>query len=365
MQGANKSLSHSKLNLLSLSEPEMAALVASFGWAPYRTGQILRWVYQRRARTIGEMTDLSQADRGTLNARACIARTPGCLVFRSADDTRKLILTLEDGLEVEAVLIPDQDRLTLCLSTQVGCTLDCGFCLTGTMGLKRNLKPHEIIEQVLAGQDQLDPGERLSNMVFMGMGEPLANLNAVSEAIRRLTNRQWGLGWSPRRMTVSTAGLASRLKDVAPLGVNLAVSLNATTEEQRARLMPAVSGMASLDALLLACRRYPLAPGRRLTFEYVLLAGVNDREADATRLVKLIRGISCKVNLIPFNPFPGSAFRRPSDQDVLAFQSIVRDAGIDVFIRKSRGRDVLGACGQLGNLPDSARRTLTQIESRC
>jgi 23S rRNA (adenine2503-C2)-methyltransferase len=278
-----------------------------------------------------------------------------------------LVLTLDDDLEVEAVLIPDEDRLTLCLSTQVGCTLDCGFCLTGTMGLKRNLKPHEIIDQVLTAQEQLEAGERLSNMVFMGMGEPLANFNVLSEAIRRLTNKSWGLGWSARRITVSTAGLASRMKDVAPLGVNLAVSLNATTEEQRAQLMPAVNGMASLKTLLLACRRYPLAPHRRLTFEYVLLAGVNDQQADAIRLVKLIRGIACKVNLIPFNAFPGSAFRRPSDRDVLAFQSIVRDAGIDVFIRKSRGRDVLGACGQLGNLPPSYAydRTLTQIESRC
>lgn len=365
MQRAHTPVSSSKVNLLSLSEPEMAALVASFGWPSYRTGQIFRWIYQRRARTIAEMTDLSLGDREELNARACIRRTRDVVVFRAADDTRKLILKLEDGLEVEAVLIPDEERLTLCVSTQVGCTLDCGFCLTGTMGLKRNVKPHEIVEQVLSAQDQLDTGERLSNMVFMGMGEPLANLNALSEAIARLTNKQWGLGWSPRRITVSTAGLASRLKDIAPLGVNLAVSLNATTEEQRARLMPAVNGIAPLSTLLLACRRYPLAPHRRLTFEYVLLAGVNDRETDAVRLAELIRGIRCKVNLIPFNPFPGSVFRRPSDEDVAAFQSILRSAGIDVFIRKSRGRDVLGACGQLGNLPDRAVRTLTQIESRC
>jgi 23S rRNA (adenine2503-C2)-methyltransferase len=352
-------------NLLSLNESEMSDLVAGLGWPSYRTGQMLRWLYQRRIRAIDEMTDLSRADRARLSELATIGRTRNCLVFRSADDTRKLVLTLDDDLEVEAVLIPDEDRLTLCLSTQVGCTLDCGFCLTGTMGLKRNLKPHEIIDQVLTAQEQLEAGERLSNMVFMGMGEPLANFNVLSEAIRRLTNKSWGLGWSARRITVSTAGLASRMKDVAPLGVNLAVSLNATTEEQRAQLMPAVNGMASLKTLLLACRRYPLAPHRRLTFEYVLLAGVNDQQADAIRLVKLIRGIACKVNLIPFNPFPGSAFRRPSDRDVLAFQSIVRDAGIDVFIRKSRGRDVLGACGQLGDLPPSYDRTLTQIESRC
>jgi 23S rRNA (adenine2503-C2)-methyltransferase len=159
--------------------------------------------------------------------------------------------------------------------------------------------------------------------------------------------------------------MASRLKEIAPLGVNVAVSLNATTDEQRARLMPAVNGMAPLNTLLLACRQYPLPPRRRLTFEYVLLADVNDRDIDAMRLVKLIRGITCKVNLIPFNPFPGSAFRRPSDEHVAAFQSILRSAGIDVFTRKSRGRDVLGACGQLGNLPDPVPRTLTQIESRC
>lgn len=357
--------SPSKPNLLSLGESDMAALVTDFGWPSYRTGQIFRWLYQRRARSIDEMTDLSQADRAKLRDRTTIGRSAGCLVFRSADDTRKLVLKLDDGLEVEAVLIPDDGRLTLCVSTQVGCTLDCGFCLTGTMGLKRNLKPHEIVEQVFTAQEQLEADERLSNMVFMGMGEPLANFHATAEAIRRLTNKQWGLGWSPRRITVSTAGLASRIHDVAPLGVNLAVSLNATTEEQRARLMPAVNGMASLKTLLHACRRYPLPPHRRLTFEYVLLAGVNDREADAMRLVKLIRGITCKVNLIPFNPFPGSAFRRPSDRDVLAFQSIVRNAGIDVFVRKSRGRDVLGACGQLGDLPSSYGRTLTQIESRC
>ena len=365
MQDSGAGISPSSINLLSLDETEMAGLVEELRWPAYRAGQILRWLYQRRARSVDEMTDLSRADRLKLSSRAKIVRAPHCLIFRAADDTRKLVLTLEDGLEVEAVLIPDESRLTLCLSTQVGCTLDCGFCLTGTMGLSRNLKPHEIIEQVLTAQEQIEKGERLSNMVFMGMGEPLANLHALSEAVRRLTNSRWGLGWSPRRITVSTAGLASRLKEVAPLGVNLAVSLNATTDGQRARIMPAASGIAPLNALLAACRRYPLPPHRRLTFEYVLLAGVNDHEADALRLVKLVRGIRCKINLIPFNPFPGSAFRRPSDHDILAFQSIVRDAGLDVFIRKSRGRDVLGACGQLGAIPHAGVRTLTQIESHC
>lgn len=360
------SSSKAPTNLLSLDESGMARLIKEFDWSPYRTGQILRWLYQRRARTINQMTDLSQADRAKLESEGMIGRAEDCIIFESSDQTRKFILTLEDGLTVETVLIPDEDRLTLCVSTQVGCTLDCGFCLTGTMGLRRNLKAHEIVEQVLTAQDHLKPDERLTNLVFMGMGEPLANFEALSEAIGRLTNKSWGLGWSPRRITVSTAGLATRLKDVAPLGVNLAISLNATTDAQRANLMPAANGIASLKSLLAACRRYPLPRHRRLTFEYVLLAGINDLEEDAQRLAKLIRGINCKINLIPFNEFPGSLYRRPTDRAVLAFQSIVRTAGIDTFVRKSRGRDVLGACGQLGNLSSRhAGRALTQIESRC
>ncbi len=357
---------HQQTNLLSLTETQMATLVRGFGWPGYRTGQILRWLYQHRARSIAQMTDLSQNDREKLATVATIPRTQNCTVLQSSDGTRKLLLTLDDGLRIETVLIPDEDRLTLCVSTQVGCMLDCGFCLTGTMGLKRNLKAHEIVDQVLTAQDQLASEERLTNLVFMGMGEPLANSAALSSAIRCLTNKSWGLGWSPRRITVSTAGLATRLKDVAALGVNLAISLNSTTEEQRRHLMPAASQIASLKTLMAACRRYPLPPMRRLTFEYVLLAGVNDGDDDARRLVKLLTGIRCKVNLIPFNEFPGNAFRRPSDDRVLTFQAILTRAGIDTFIRKSRGRDVLGACGQLGNVPAGQLSVaLTQIESRC
>jgi 23S rRNA (adenine2503-C2)-methyltransferase len=353
-------------NLLALGEEEMGRLVQQFGWPRFRTRQILRWLYQRRVKDINQMTDLGRSERAALASHATIPRAARCTVFRSIDHTRKLVLTLSDGLTVETVLIPDEDRLTLCASTQVGCTLDCGFCLTGRMGLKRNLHPSEIMEQVLTAQDCLEPTERITNLVFMGMGEPLANMEALSEAIRRLTNKPWGLGWSPRRITVSTAGLAGRLKYIAPLGVNLAISLNATTDDQRARLMPAVNRIASLKTLIAACRRYPLPPTRRLTFEYVLLAGVNDHDDDARRLAKLVRGISCKINLIPFNEFPGSPFRRPSERSISTFQAIVRQTGLDVFVRKSRGRDVLGACGQLGNLsPEYTVRALTQIESRC
>ncbi len=353
-------------NLLALNQQDLGRLVAALDWPSYRTGQILRWIYQRRARAIGDMTDLSLKDRTRLAEIATIERARDCRTLRSCDGTRKLLLTLDDQRQVETVLIPDDDRLTLCVSTQVGCMLDCGFCLTGTMGLTRNLKSHEIVDQVLTAQDQLRGEERLTNLVFMGMGEPLSNLDALSHAIACLTNRSWGLGWSPRRITVSTAGLAARLKDVGALGVNLAISLNATTEESRRRLMPAASQIASLKTLLAACRRYPLPPGRKLTFEYVLLAGVNDQPEDARRLTKLIHGLRCKVNIIPFNEFPGSPYRRPSEAAVSTFQTILNEGGLDAFIRKSRGRDVLGACGQLGNATSTGTdRALTQIESRC
>ncbi|MCP9447363.1 MAG: 23S rRNA (adenine(2503)-C(2))-methyltransferase RlmN, partial [Nitrospira sp.] len=303
----------SLINLLALTEPQMAELVQRLGWPAYRAKQILRWLYRRRTREIGDMTDLSIQDRSTLAEIAIIRRAARCTVLPSGDGTRKLLLTLDDGLTIEAVLIPDKDRLTLCVSTQVGCMLDCAFCLTGTMGLRRSLKAHEIIDQVLTAQDRLDAGERMTNLVFMGMGEPLANYEALELAVTILTDQFWGLGWSPRRIVVSTAGLASRLEKVAALGVNLAVSLNATTEAQRRALMPAASDIASLKSLLAACRRYLESSNRRLTFEYVLLAGVNDRSADAQRLTALLRGLHCKVNLIPFNEFPGSRFQRPSD----------------------------------------------------
>jgi len=283
---------------------------------------------------------------------ATIERLHDCHVLTSADGTRKFLARLEDGLMVESVLIPEDGRLTLCLSTQVGCTLDCGFCLTGRMGLKRNLKAHEIVDQVLTVQDRLETGERLTNLVLMGMGEPLANLDGVTEAIARLTDTQWGVGIPARRITLSTAGLAPRLKDVATLGINLAVSLNATTNEQRDRLMPAINRLHPLNSLLAACRAFPLPPRRRLTFEYVLLAGINDTEQDARRLAKLLSGMRCKVNLIPFNEFPDSGFRRPEESAVLRFQSVLRKAGLHPFIRKSKGRDVLGACGQLGQVPE-------------
>ncbi|MDR4481152.1 MAG: 23S rRNA (adenine(2503)-C(2))-methyltransferase RlmN [Nitrospira sp.] len=357
---------NSRTNLLALTEREMVAFVSPLGWPSYRASQILRWLYQERARTFAEMSNLSQKEREYLTISCTIARTSDVQILSSQDGTKKFVLTLADGNQVECVLIPDENRLTLCLSTQVGCTLDCGFCLTGTLGLQRNLRAHEIIDQVLLAQDQLGAGERVTNLVFMGMGEPLANLDAVADAVTRLTNKTWGLGFSGRRITISTAGIASRIKEVAPLKVNLAISLNATTDALRHQLMPAANRLHSLDALLAACRAYPVAERERLTFEYVLLADVNDRAEDATRLIKLLRGLRCKVNLIAFNPFPGNPYRRPSDAAIDTFQNTLRRGHVDVYLRRSRGRDVLGACGQLGRTEAANPQvTLTQIQTRC
>ena len=348
-----------RINLFTLSAETAKTLVQDLGWPAHRTQQILRWLYHKRAHEIDQMTDLSQDERSELALLAEITRLHCDQVLKSTDGTKKFVVRLEDGLLVECVLIPDMNRLTLCLSTQVGCTLDCRFCLTATMGLKRNLRAHEIVDQVLLVQDQLEPHETLTSLVLMGMGEPLANFDAVTEAIRRLTNPTWGVGIPARRITLSTAGLSSRLKDVAALGVNLAVSLNATTPAQRHQLMPTVNRLFPLSSLLEACRSYPLPPHRRLTFEYVLLAGVNDSDQDAKRLTKLLAGMRCKVNLIPFNDFPGSRFRRPEETVVLHFQSVLKQGGVPTFIRKSKGRDVLGACGQLGQLTPQPPVALT------
>ena len=262
---------------------------------------------------------------------------------------------------IEAVLIPEGRRRTLCLSSQVGCTLDCGFCLTAQLEGKRNLQAHEIVAQVLDVQDDLAERERLSSLVFMGMGEPLVNFDQVAEAIVRLTNLEWGVGISPRRITVSTAGWIPRFPDVRRLGVNLAISLNATTNEQRTQLMPAVNRRFDLPSLMEACREYSRQSERPLTFEYVLLQGVNDSLEDARRLVKLVGDIRAKVNLIPFNPFPGAAFQRPTAEVIEEFQGLIRAKGIDVFVRKSRGDDVLGACGQLGRAASPSPDQATEL----
>jgi len=339
----------SALPLKTLSAAQVAEFVEDQGWPSYRARQLLAWIYQRGATRFDQMSDLGKPERTRLEELAVVTAPDIVDVRRDPEDgTEKLLLRLEDGETVESVLIPDDDRLTLCLSTQVGCTLDCGFCLTGTMGLARNLKAHEIVDQVLGARAHVGPERPITNLVFMGMGEPLANLPAVCEAIERLT-ADWGLGYSPRRITVSTAGLVPQM---AMLGtfrhrVNLAVSLNATTNETRNRVMGTINRKYPLETLLAACRTYPLPPRRRIFFEYVLLAGVNDSPGDARRLIKLLHGIRCKINLIPFNPWPGAPFERPPETAVAAFQALLIEAHFTAFVRKSKGQQILAACGQL------------------
>jgi 23S rRNA (adenine2503-C2)-methyltransferase len=340
------------INLAALSKRELQSLTAGWGWSRYRAAQLWEWLYRRRVVSFDAMTNLSGAMRAELAQRADV-RWPSVVEHRIADDgTRKLLIELEDGRRIESVLIPDERRLTLCLSTQVGCTLDCGFCLTGTMGLSRNLKAFEIVGQWLAAQQELEHHPeglpaRLTNLVFMGMGEPLANLPQLIDAITRLTDPH-GIAVPPRRITVSTAGLAPQIAELGRVvpAVNLAVSLNATDDATRARIMP-LAARYSIDEVMAACRTYPLAPRRFITFEYVLLDRVNDSDDEARRLAMWLRGLRAKINLIPWNPFPGTPFRRPSDERIARFQRILLDRKVPTYIRKSKGREILAACGQL------------------
>lgn len=310
----------------------------------FRARQALHWIYQRYALTINDITEFSKDLRDSLAAKAYISNLTLLDRQTSKDRTEKFLFGLEDGESIESVVIPDKDRLTLCISSQVGCAMGCRFCLTGKLGLKRSLKAHEIVDQVIAVSRLISP-MKITNIVFMGMGEPLSNLDEVTEALLRLTAI---IEISKRRITVSTSGVVPKIVELAVRAphVNLAISLNAVTEEARDSLMP-VNKKYPLKMLLDACRRFPLGPGRRITFEYVMLCGINDSPGDAGRLVMMLRGIQCKVNLIPFNQYEGAEFRRPSHESILKFQEALSAAKIPVLIRKSKGQDILAACGQL------------------
>jgi 23S rRNA (adenine2503-C2)-methyltransferase len=305
-------------------------------------------MYRKGVVELTAMSDLPKRFRDVLFERATISLPRLERVTPSQDGSRKLVLRLHDDVLISAVLMPDDDRLTLCLSTQAGCGFACAFCLTGKMGVERNLTAGEILGQVLIANDLASAGSRVTHMVFMGMGEPLANLGALVKAIRILTDPRLGFGYSPRRITVSTVGLVAGIERLGreALGVNLAISLHAATDDVRSRLMP-VNRSWNLEALLAAVRRYPLAPRQRVFFEYVLLDGVNDAPQDASGLARLLHGIPSKVNLIPFNDWPGSGFRRPSLSRILGFQAVLLKAGVTTTVRWSKGEDIGAACGQL------------------
>lgn len=349
LEGMKNPVAGSKINIKSLTYEDLQTRLLELGLKKFRTDQILRWIYLNHVSSFEEMTNIAKHERDLLASTFCISTPAICRMEVSQDGTRKVLFNLADEHTIESVLIPDEDRMTLCISSQVGCRLGCIFCLTGKQGFRRNLAAHEIADQVLEISRLLDSEGtgKITNIVLMGMGEPLANLGEVIKAIRIITSDKY-LGFSPRRVTLSTAGLVPEMGALAKANtrVNLAVSLNATTNEVRDDIMP-VNKRYPIEDVLAACRRYPLEPRRRITFEYVLLKDKNDSEADARRLAKLLKSIRCKINLIPFNPFPGSSLKRPGETTVRLFQKILLDHHYTAPVRESRGGDISAACGQL------------------
>jgi 23S rRNA (adenine2503-C2)-methyltransferase len=333
-------------DLRDLSLEELEETVVAAGERAYRARQIAHWLYRRNVDSIDAMHDLPAALRAFLNHRFRLPPALVATVRRSSDGTRKLLVRLTDGEEIETVIIPAGNRITLCMSSQVGCAMRCAFCATARMGLHRNLSTGEIVSQIGAARQELGADEILTNYVFMGMGEPLANYPRLSQALKIMT-APWGMTISPRRITVSTVGLPPTMaRLLAETSVNLAVSLHATTDEVRNRLAP-INQRYPLAQLIEACSRLPLRRRSRVTFEYVMLAGVNDSPADASRLVKLLAPVRAKVNLICFNSFSGSGFQASSRSTLEAFQAILHKGNLTATIRESRGRDIAAACGQL------------------
>ena len=314
----------------------------------FRARQLFDAVYRQKAAGFDQITTLPVAYRSELASRFEFGLPEVAARFDSVDGTQRYLLKLADGKTVETVLMPEGERYTFCISSQVGCPVNCQFCLTAKMGLERNLTAGEIVGQILlvAGLNGLSASIERLNIVMMGQGEPLLNLPNVVKATRLLTDPE-GIGFSPRRITVSTVGITPKVIELGKEAVRpkLAISLNASSEEQRVKLMP-ITKKYHLRELLEACRRYPLRSWEKLTFEYVLLGGVNDSDADAKRVVGLLGNLNCKVNLIALNPGPGIDFKTPDDERMLRFQTIIKRA-LPCFIRKPRGRDVFAACGQL------------------
>ncbi len=354
------------VDVASLSMEALTRFVTEeLGERAFRAPQLYRWLHQRGATSFDEMSDLSKALREKLRTRAEIIPLVKDLEQRSVDGTIKYRWKTRDGRFIESVYMPAEDRRTLCVSTQVGCAMACSFCMTGTMGLKRNLTASEIVAQVHAvnrevrkneGHETLRP---LSNLVFMGMGEPLHNFENLKTALAILQSQD-GPNFSHRHITVSTVGLVPMIERFGKeTDVKLAISLNASTDEQRSKTMP-VNRKWNIAALLDACRTFPLRQGRRITFEYVLIKGFNDADEDAHRLIELLKGIPVKVNLIPYNENPGLGFHTTGEERAEEFRAILADGHVAAYIRRNRGRDIAGACGQLANRGETQPGAETQ-----
>jgi 23S rRNA (adenine2503-C2)-methyltransferase len=336
-----------KIDLRNLTYEELTRLVVDLGLESYRSEQVSRWIFLPTIRTFDQMTNLAKKWRVRLGEKAYLSELETEKVAHSEDGSRKFLFRLEDGEHVESVLIPERGHATLCLSSQVGCGQGCRFCSTGRMGLRRNLKASEIINQVRAVQACLTDGEDpLTNIVFMGMGEPLHNFENTLKALRMMLSSQ-GMQFSHRHVTLSTAGLIPEMRALGKeVPVNLAVSLNAARDEVRNRLMP-VNRRYPLGPLMETCRNYPLPHGKRITFEYILIKGVNDAPQEALALARLLSGVKAKINLIPFNPHPQSPLQPPEEEAIRTFQKILINRHYTAIIRRSKGVDISAACGQL------------------
>jgi len=343
---------NSKTDLKNLDQEGLLRFVESLGQPSFRGRQIMAWLYRPGITSFSQMTDLAKELRALLAEHAEISRFDAPVVEISRDGSVKFGFRLSDERIIESVLIPEEDRHTLCVSSQVGCAMGCTFCLTGKMGFARNLSPAEMVNQVCGVRDWVAGrgGGRLTNLVFMGMGEPLANLDNLLTALSILTEQR-GLDFSGRRITVSTCGLVPQMLEFGRrTDVNLAVSLHATDDDTRSLLMP-INRKYPLTKLLEACRTFNMKRRQRIMFEYTLLEGVNDSLAEAEKLADLLRSIPCKINLLALNPTLDSAFHSPHMDHILRFQEVLRNRGYSVFIRQSRGEDISAACGQLaGNI---------------
>lgn len=343
-----------KIDLKNFSQDQLVEYVESLGQSSFRGKQIMGWLYRPEITEFSQMTDLAKTFRRLLEEKCCFSRFTDPLIERAADGCIKFGFHLDDTNIVESVLIPEPERNTLCISSQVGCAMKCTFCLTGTMGFSRNLSPAEIVNQVCGVRDFLlrEPEDDLigpasiTNVVFMGMGEPLNNLDNVLTSIAIMTDPR-GLNLAERRITVSTCGIAPKLEELGrKSSVNLAISLHAVDDRTRNELMP-VNRTYPLETLLAACRNFPMPKRKRIMFEYILLKNINDSDSDARTLARILRKIPCKINLLPYNESPQLPYRSPDGERILAFQEILRKAHYSVFIRNSRGSDISAACGQL------------------
>lgn len=350
------------VNFYGMTQEDLRSFFGGLGKEKYRAQQIFKWVYEQRINDFDKMSNLSKTFREELRGLVDFSLPRVVQHLKSIDGTQKFLFDVGDGNTVEAVVIPSEDRLTLCISSEVGCNMACKFCFTGKQKLKRRLKAHEIVGQFMQVRDALPENRRLSNLVFMGMGEPLDNPEAVFKSIQILHD-PWGVHLSRRKITVSTSGLVPEMWRIQNAGVRLAVSLNASNDQIRSQIMP-INKRYPIEQLLEACRQYGRDTGDKVTMEYVLLKGITDQIEHARELYLLTKNVPCKINIIPFNEHPGSGFERPDDVQIQKFHAELMRLGAHVLLRRTMGRDIFAACGQLTSEYDNKPKTMDISNSK-